>query len=56
MRWAVRAAVGLLVLDLIFSVARFLVYDEPESVLFGVVDVFVLALLAVGSVRGRSSG
>ena len=51
-RRAVAVAAGVLAADLVFTVVKALVYEEPEAVVFGVVDLGILVLLAL--VRRRA--
>jgi len=45
------ALAGVLALDLVFSVVKLTVYDEPEAVLFMAVDLVIIGLLALLSRR-----
>lgn len=44
---------GLLLVDVVFSLVKLTVYDEPEALGFLAADLVVLALLAVLARRGR---
>ncbi len=47
------ALAAVLVLDLVFSLVKLTVYDEPEAVLFMAVDLVIVALLALIARRSR---
>ena len=43
----VRVTMGLLLVDIVFSVVKFFAYDEPEAIAFIAVDLLLLALLTL---------
>lgn len=51
-RRAWTTALVVLAADLVFTAVKGAVYDEPEALVFGVVDLVVLGLLAVDRRRG----
>ena len=46
---------GLLAVEVVFSIVKLFVYDEPEALGFMAVDVVLLALLAVATRRRRAA-
>ena len=54
-RRAVPALAGVLVLDLVFSLVKLTVYDEPEAVGFMAVSLVILGLLALFSRRAAAA-